>query len=96
MHLPSGRVYHVEGMPPKVAGKDDVTGEDLVQREDDRPEIVEKRLKDYHKLTKPIIGWVKEELLIDKGRVKRLIVLDAGQLFESVWDNLMGRLEQDD
>ena len=43
-HLPSGRTYHIEFNPPKVEGKDDVTGEDLVQRDDDKEETVKKRL----------------------------------------------------
>lgn len=60
-HLPSGRTYHVVFNPPKVAGKDDVTGEDLVQRDDDKEETVAKRLEVYHSQTKPLVdyysGW---------------------------------------
>ncbi len=61
VHLPSGRTYHVVFNPPKVAGKDDVTGEDLIQRDDDREETVKKRLDVYHAQTKPLVdyysGW---------------------------------------
>ena len=60
-HLASGRTYHLEYNPPKVAGKDDVTGEDLVQRDDDKEEVVLDRLRVYHKLTKPLIGYYKEQ-----------------------------------
>ena len=56
-HLASGRTYHVIFNPPKVAGKDDHTGEDLVQREDDREETVQKRLEVYHSQTKPLVDY---------------------------------------
>ena len=62
-HPASGRTYHVKFNPPKVAGKDDVTGEDLVQRDDDKEETVLKRLEVYHSQTKPLVnyyvGWAK-------------------------------------
>lgn len=57
MHLSSGRSYHIEYNPPKVAGKDDVTGEDLAQREDDKEETVMQRLEVYHSQTKPLIEY---------------------------------------
>ncbi len=61
VHLASGRTYHVVYNPPKVAGKDDVTGEDLIQRDDDQEETVKKRLDVYHAQTKPLVeyyaGW---------------------------------------
>lgn len=63
MHLASGRTYHVIFNPPKVTGKDDVTGEDLVQRDDDKEETVMKRLEVYHSQTKPLVeyysSWAK-------------------------------------
>ncbi len=57
VHLASGRTYHVKFNPPKVSGKDDITGEDLVQREDDKEETVKKRLDIYHHQTKPLIDY---------------------------------------
>ncbi len=60
-HLASGRTYHVEFNPPKVEGKDDVTGEDLVQRDDDKEETVKKRLDVYHKQTSPLINYYTEQ-----------------------------------
>lgn len=57
VHEASGRVYHVEHNPPKEAGKDDVTGEALVQRADDKEEIVRDRLKVYHDQTKPLVDF---------------------------------------
>ena len=56
-HLASGRTYHVIYNPPKVEGKDDVTGEDLVQRDDDKEETVLKRLDVYHEQTEPLIAY---------------------------------------
>ena len=56
-HLASGRTYHVKYNPPKVEGKDDVTGEDLVQRDDDKEETVKKRLDVYHSQTKPLLNY---------------------------------------
>ena len=55
-HLASGRTYHVTFNPPKVAGKDDVTGEDLIQREDDKEETVRKRRRSP-RLTKPLVDF---------------------------------------
>ena len=56
-HLSSGRTYHVKYNPPKVEGKDDLTGEDLVQRDDDKEETVNKRLDVYHSQTKPLVEY---------------------------------------
>jgi adenylate kinase len=56
-HLPSGRTYHVRFNPPKVAGVDDVTGEPLIQRDDDREETVLKRLSVYHSQTRPLVDY---------------------------------------
>lgn len=57
VHVASGRTYHVKFNPPKVAGKDDVTGEDLIQRDDDKEETVKKRLAVYHEQTEPLIQY---------------------------------------
>jgi adenylate kinase len=59
-HPASGRTYHVKFNPPKVAGKDDSTGEDLVQREDDKEEVVLKRLQVYHDQTEQLIGYYSD------------------------------------
>jgi adenylate kinase len=59
-HPGSGRVYHVKFNPPKVEGKDDVTGEDLVQREDDKAETVKKRLDVYHNQTEVLLGYYND------------------------------------
>jgi adenylate kinase len=64
-HSASGRTYHLKFNPPKVAGIDDVTGEALIQREDDKEETVKKRLDVYNAQTRPLVdyyaGWAKTE-----------------------------------
>ena len=57
VHVSSGRTYHVTFNPPKVAGKDDATGEDLIQREDDAEATVRKRLDVYHQQTRPLVDY---------------------------------------
>ncbi len=57
VHLSSGRTYHVVFNPPKVEGKDNETGEPLIQRDDDREDTVKARLKVYHDQTEPLIGY---------------------------------------
>ncbi len=59
-HLASGRTYHIIYNPPKEEGKDDVTGEPLVQRDDDKEETVKKRLDVYHDQTEPLIDYYKK------------------------------------
>ena len=57
VHVASGRTYHVKFNPPKVAGKDDETGEDLIQRDDDKEETVRKRLDVYEAQTRPLVDY---------------------------------------
>ncbi|WP_136419906.1 MULTISPECIES: adenylate kinase [Oxalobacteraceae] len=57
VHQPSGRTYHVKFNPPKVAGRDDVTGEELIQRDDDKEETVKKRLAVYHEQTEVLVDY---------------------------------------
>lgn len=57
VHLASGRTYHVKFNPPKAPGKDDATGEALIQRDDDKAETVRKRLEVYHSQTEPLVAY---------------------------------------
>jgi adenylate kinase len=57
VHVASGRVYHVKFNPPKVSGRDDATGEELIQRDDDKEDTVKKRLAVYHEQTEPLISY---------------------------------------
>jgi adenylate kinase len=60
VHLASGRTYHLIFNPPKKEGKDDLTGEDLIQRDDDKEETVRKRLEIYHSQTEPLVEYYKK------------------------------------
>jgi len=60
VHMASGRTYHVKFNPPKVDGKDDETGEALIQRDDDREEVVRKRLDVYHAQTEPLVKYYSD------------------------------------
>ena len=59
IHLASGRSYHTTFNPPKVDGKDDLTGEDLIQRSDDKPDVIKKRLEVYFNETEPMLDFYK-------------------------------------
>ena len=63
IHPGSGRSYHVEFNPPRVSGKDNETGEDLIQRDDDAESTVRERLRVYHKQTKPLVGYYQTAAL---------------------------------
>ncbi len=60
VHAQSGRSYHVKFNPPKVSGKDDVTGEELVQRDDDKEETIKNRLEVYHSQTEPLLTYYSQ------------------------------------
>ncbi|MDE4010700.1 adenylate kinase [Glaesserella parasuis] len=85
VHQPSGRTYHVVYNPPKVEGKDDITGEDLIIRQDDKPETVLERLAIYHKQTKPLIAYYTTEAEAGNTQYYRL---DGTQSVESISDEL--------
>ena len=60
VHIASGRTYHVKFNPPKIAGKDDATGEDLIQRDDDKEDTVRKRLDVYQSQTRPLVAYYSD------------------------------------
>ena len=76
VHLESGRTYHIEFNSPKVANKDDVTGEPLIQRDDDKQATVKKRLDVYHLQTKPLVGFYLA--MAEQGKVKFASVAGVG------------------
>ena len=92
VHVASGRTYHVVFNPPKVAGKDDVTGEDLVQRDDDKEETVKKRLDVYHAQTEPLVkyygDWGKSG---EPGAPKYVKVAGVGKV-EGIRDSIFAAL----
>lgn len=92
-HPASGRTYHIKFNPPKVAGKDDVTGEDLVQRDDDKEETVKKRLEVYHSQTKPLVdyysNWAKSGAA---GAPKHVKVNGLGEM-DTIKNNIFNLLK---
>ncbi len=76
-HPASGRTYHVKFNPPKVAGKDDVTGEDLIQRDDDKEETVMKRLAVYHAQTEPLVAYYAKWSATGDARAPRYRKVDG-------------------
>lgn len=85
VHPASGRSYHIVYNPPKVEGKDDVTGEDLIIRADDKPETVLDRLNVYHNTTKPLVGYYQTEA--EKGNTQ-YFRLDGTKKVEEVSQEL--------
>jgi adenylate kinase len=71
VHLASGRTYHVKFNPPKVAGRDDVTGEALIQRDDDREDTVKKRLEVYHSQTQALVDYYSKWAATGDARAPR-------------------------
>ncbi|XP_028827076.1 GTP:AMP phosphotransferase AK3, mitochondrial [Denticeps clupeoides] len=65
LHLPSGRVYNTDFNPPKIPGLDDATGEPLVQRADDTPETVTRRLKSYERQTQPVLEYYRSKGVLE-------------------------------
>lgn len=90
VHLASGRTYHIVYNPPKVEGKDDVTGEDLVIRDDDREETVRSRLKVYHEQTEPLVAFYKD--LQSKGQTYYL-ALDGDRPVETIANEMVEALK---
>ena len=84
IHQSSGRTYHVEFKPPKQEGRDDVTGEPLVQREDDNADTVRNRLNAYHEQTAPLVSYYS-----NKGN---LVSVDGMQSPEEVYTSLRNTL----
>ncbi len=92
IHPASGRSYHVVFNPPKEEGKDDVTGEPLIQRDDDTEETVRKRLQTYHEQTEAVAGFY--QALAEEGAADapQLIKVDGTQSIDGVRDSIAEEL----
>ncbi len=94
VHLASGRTYHVVFNPPKEEGKDDVTGEPLIQRDDDKEETVRKRLDVYHSQTEPLIDYYKKwEASGDSAAPKYIRIEGVGKV-EEIRDAIFEALDK--
>jgi adenylate kinase len=92
VHLPSGRTYHVKYNPPKVEGKDDLTGEALIQRDDDREETVRNRLEVYHRQTEPLLAYYAKWAEAGDGRAPKCHRIDGIGKVEEVRDRVFAAL----
>lgn len=92
-HPASGRVYHVVYNPPKVEGKDDVTGEDLVQRDDDKEDIIRDRLATYHQQTATLINFYQNLAKTDKN-APRYAKFDGTQAIDKVSEQVLAELNK--
>lgn len=93
VHPASGRVYHLVYNPPKAAGKDDVTGEDLIQRDDDTEETVRKRLDVYHEQTKPLISYYTSWAVSDPELAPVYLKVDGLGSVEEIKNQIISGLD---
>jgi adenylate kinase len=92
VHLASGRTYHVTYNPPKAQGKDDVTGEDLIQRDDDREETVRKRLEAYHAQTEVLVRFYGKMAESGDSAAPRYVKVDGTRSIGAVSEGILAGL----
>ena len=92
-HLASGRTYHVIFNPPKVEGRDDVTGEPLVQRDDDKEETVKKRLDVYHDQTEPLVDYYKKWQSTGHPAAPRYVRVEGVGKVDEIRDRIFAALD---
>ena len=90
VHPNSGRVYHVEFNAPKVAGKDDETGEDLIQREDDLEDTIRTRLDVYHEQTEPLVKFYQS--IEAQGQLVKVIKVNGIASVDSIKEQILASL----
>jgi adenylate kinase len=93
VHPGSGRTYHVHFNPPKVADRDDVTGEPLVQRPDDREETVKKRIEAYHQQTEPLVDYYGRWAASGDARAPRYVKVSGQGEVEDIRDRIFSGLD---
>ena len=93
VHEASGRVYHVKYNPPATEGKDDITGDALVQREDDKEETVRKRLDVYHSQTAPLIEYYSEWAAAGDGPAPRYVRVEGVGDMSEIRDQIVKGLD---
>jgi adenylate kinase len=93
VHLASGRTYHVTFNPPKVKGRDDITGESLVQRDDDREETVRNRLETYHRQTEPLVQYYRKWVSSGEQNAPRYIPVEGVGGVEEIRDRIFRALD---
>jgi adenylate kinase len=91
-HVASGRTYHVKFNPPKVADRDDVTGEPLIQRDDDREETVRKRLEVYQRQTRPLVDYYGDWAKTGDNAAPRYARISGTGTVDEITARVMGAL----
>jgi len=94
VHLASGRTYHIAFNPPKEEGKDDVTGEALIQRDDDQEETVRNRIDVYHAQTEPLIDYYKNWESSAESAAPKYIRIEGVGKVEEIRDQIYSALDQ--
>ena len=94
VHPASGRSYHVKFNPPKVAGRDDLTGELLIQRDDDKEETVKKRLAVYHAQTEPLVAYYREWAKSGDPRAPKYRSVDGMGSVDAIKDAVLAALHR--
>lgn len=93
MHPASGRCYHVDFNPPKTSGKDDLTGEELIQREDDKEETVLKRLQVYHDQTEQLLGYYSDWAKRGVEKAPKYVKVKGTGAIEDIRNNISSALK---
>ena len=93
VHFASGRTYHVVFNPPRVPGKDDYTGEVLIQRDDDKEETVKKRLEVYHSQTKPLVSYYSKWAAGAKPGAPKYIKIEGVGSMDAIRDRIFAALK---
>lgn len=94
VHLPSGRTYHIVFNPPKEDMKDDVTGEPLIQREDDQEATVKKRLDVYHEQTEPLVDYYKKWESSGAADAPKYIQIEGVGKVDEIRDKIFAALDE--
>jgi len=92
VHVASGRTYHIKFNPPKSEGKDDVTGEPLIQRDDDKESTVRTRLEIYHSQTKPLVDFYQRWASTNDPKAPRVVTVSGVGAVETITERVLAAL----
>ncbi|MDX1458464.1 MAG: adenylate kinase [Marinobacter sp.] len=93
VHEASGRTYHVKYDPPKVEGKDDETGDPLIQREDDKEATIRKRLEVYHSQTAPLVDYYQDWATQDAAAAPKYVRVEGVGSLDDIRERILGQLK---
>lgn len=92
IHLASGRTYHIDFNPPKIADKDDITGEELIQRKDDNEDTIRRRLAVYHHQTIPLVNYYTKSAANENADAPKVIRINGMGEVENIRDRIFSAL----